>query len=68
LEKAAAHEQLHERGALRAGINMDLGLLYKLKRQPGRARTFLEIARVPAELQGAASLVGKIDAALAELP
>ena len=68
LEKAAAHEQLHERGALRARINMDLGLLYKLKRQPGRARTFLEIARVPAELQGATSLVGKIDAALAELP
>jgi class 3 adenylate cyclase len=67
LEKAAAHEQLHERGALRARINMDLGLLYKLKRQPGRARTFLEMARVPAELQGAASLVGKIDAALAEL-
>ncbi len=46
---------------------MDLGLLYKFKRQPGRARTFLEIARVPAELQGATSLVGKIDAALAEL-
>jgi hypothetical protein len=68
LEKAAAHEQLHERGALRARINMDLGLLYKLKRQPGRARTFLEIALVPAELQGAISLVGKIDAALAELP
>jgi class 3 adenylate cyclase len=67
LEKAAAHEQLHERGALRARINMDLGLLYKLKRQPGRARTFLEMARVPAELQGATSLVGKIDAALAEL-
>ena len=58
----------NERGALRARINMDLGLLYKLKRQPGRARTFLEIARVPAELQGATSLVGKIDAALAELP
>ena len=51
-----------------ARINMDLGLLYKLKRQPGRARTFLEIARAPAELQGATSLVGKIDAALAELP
>ena len=31
LEKAAAHEQLHERGALRARINMDLGLLYKLR-------------------------------------
>jgi len=31
LEKAAAHEQLH----VRARINMDLGLLYKLKRQPG---------------------------------
>jgi tetratricopeptide (TPR) repeat protein len=68
LEKAAAHEQLHERGAFRARINMDLGLLYKLKRQPGRARTFLEMARGPAELQGANSLVGKIDAALAELP
>jgi hypothetical protein len=68
LEKAAAHEQLHERGALRARINMDLGLLYKLKKQPDRARIFLETARAPAELQGATSLVGKIDAALAELP
>jgi len=46
---------------------MDLGLLYKLKRQPGRTRTFLEKPRVPAELQGA-SLVSKMDAALAELP
>lgn len=69
LEKAAAHEQLHERGALRARINMDLGLLYKLKRQPGRARTFLEMARASPELQVlSASLVGKIDAALGELP
>jgi len=68
LERAAAHEQLHEQGAFRARINMDLGLLYKLKRQPGRARTFLEMARGPAELQRATSLVGKIDAALAELP
>ena len=43
-------------------------MLYKLKRQPGQARTFLERARAPAELQGATSLIGKIDAALAELP
>ena len=67
LKKAAAHKQLHEQGALQARIKMDLGLLFKHKKQPGRARDFLEKARSPAELQGATSLLSKIDAALAEL-
>jgi hypothetical protein len=67
LEKASRHPQLDERGTIRARINMDFGLLYKLKKQPALARQFLEKARGPAELQGAKFMVSKIDAALAEL-
>ena len=46
---------------------MNLGLLYKIERQPILARRFLEKARRPAELQGARFILEKIDAALAEL-
>jgi hypothetical protein len=47
---------------------MDLGLLHKITKHRGLARKYLEKARGPAELQGAVLMVGKIDAALAELP
>ncbi len=67
LTKAAAHKQLHEQGTLQARIKMDLGLLFKHKKQPRRARDFLEKARLPAEIQGATFLLSKIDTALAEL-
>jgi class 3 adenylate cyclase/tetratricopeptide (TPR) repeat protein len=67
LEKAAAHSQLSESGMIRARINMNLGLLHKHKKQPALARRYLEKARAPAEVQGATVMVGKIDAALAEL-
>jgi hypothetical protein len=46
---------------------MNIGLLHKLKKEPDRARQFLEKARPPAEYHGAKLLVSKIDAALAEL-
>jgi hypothetical protein len=46
---------------------MDIGLLYKVKKRPALARQFLEKARAPAELQGNAFMVNKIDAALASL-
>ena len=67
LEEAGQHPQLHDQGALRARIDMDLGLLHKITKQRGLARQYLEKARGPAELQGAGLMVGKIDAALAEL-
>jgi hypothetical protein len=67
LETASLHDQLHERGAFRARINLDLGLLYKLKHRPGLARQFLEKARAPAMLQGSAFLIKRIEDALAEL-
>jgi hypothetical protein len=54
-------------GTTRARINTYLGLLHKLKKEPDLARQFLEKARAPAEYHGAALLVAKIDAALAEL-
>jgi tetratricopeptide (TPR) repeat protein len=67
LEEAGRHPQLHEQGTIRARINMDLGLLYKVEKKPALAREYLEKARGPAELQGAASMVSKIEAALAGL-
>src|SRR5262249_17974666 len=67
LKKAGQKRQGTEQGALQARTKMDLGLLLKQKKQPRRARDFLEKARLPAELQGATSLLSKIDAALAEL-
>lgn len=67
LEEAGQHPQLHDQGTLRARIDMDLGLLHKITRRRGLAREYLEKARGPAELQGSVLMVGKIDAALAEL-
>jgi tetratricopeptide (TPR) repeat protein len=67
LEEAGRAPQLHEQGTLRARIDMDLGLLHKIAKQSGLARQYLEKARGSAEQQGAVLMVGKIDAALAEL-
>jgi hypothetical protein len=67
LERAARAPQGDERGVIRARMHKDMGLLHKFKKEPDLAREFLEKARAPAELQGAASLVAEIDAALAEL-
>ena len=67
LEQAGQAPHLHECGTSRARINMNIGLLHKLKKEPDLARQFLEKAREPAEHHGATLLVTKIDAALAEL-
>jgi class 3 adenylate cyclase len=67
LEQAGRNDQLHEYGTIRARINMDIGMLHKLKTRPALARQFLEKARAPAELQGATFMVEKIDGALASL-
>ena len=67
LQQAGRAPHLHECGTTRARINMYLGLLHKLKKEPDLARQFLEKARAPAEYHGATLLVAKIDAALAEL-
>jgi hypothetical protein len=67
LEEAGRHPQLHDQGSFRARVDMNLGLLHKITKERGLARQYLERARGPAELQGADLMVGKIDAALAEL-
>jgi hypothetical protein len=67
LEEAGQQPQLHSQGTSRARIDMDLGLLHKITKQRGLARQYLEKARGPAAFQGAVLMVGKIDAALAEL-
>jgi hypothetical protein len=67
LEQAGRAPHLDESGAIRARINMYIGLLRKLQKKTDLARQFLEKARAPAERHGATLLVTKIDAALAEL-
>jgi class 3 adenylate cyclase/tetratricopeptide (TPR) repeat protein len=67
LEEALKFNQLHETGVIRARINMDIGILYKLNGQHNLARQFLMKGRLPAEQQGASFVVNKIDAELAEL-
>jgi hypothetical protein len=67
LEEAGQEPHLHDQGTMRARIDMNLGLLHKITKRRGLARQYLEKARGPAELQGAVLMVGKIDAALAEL-
>ena len=68
LEQAARNPHLDERGVIRARINMNMGLLHKLKKEPNLARQYLEKARAPAEHHGATFFLSKIDAALSELP
>ena len=67
LKKAGSYEQLSERGTIRARIEMDLGLLYKIKKKPDLARRHLTRARAAAEIQNAASMIKKIDGIMAGL-
>jgi class 3 adenylate cyclase/tetratricopeptide (TPR) repeat protein len=67
LLEQAGRSPPEESSAIRARINMNIGLLRKLQKKPDLARQFLEKARAPAEHHGATLLVAKIDAALAEL-
>jgi len=67
LEKAGSYEQLSERGTIRARIEMDLGLLYKIKKNPDLARKHLNRARAAAEIQNATAMVNKIDTIIAGL-
>ena len=67
LERAGGFQLLHERGAIRARINMDLGLIYKMKGRRALARELLEKCCGPAREQGATFIVNKAGAALAEL-
>ena len=67
LQQAGRAPHVHESGTIRARINMYIGFLHKLNKEPDLARQFLEKARAPAEHHGAMLLVAKIDAALAEL-
>lgn len=67
LEKAGSYEQLSERGTIRARIEMDIGLLYKIKNNPDLARKHLTRARVAAEIQRAAAMIEKIDGIMAGL-
>ena len=67
LEQASRYQQLHERGVIRARINTDLALVYKLKGQPKVARQLLEKARLPAQHQGATFVLNKIQDIEADL-
>ncbi|MCI4348604.1 MAG: AAA family ATPase [Thermoplasmata archaeon] len=67
LEEASTHDQLSPRGAIRARIEMDLGVLDKLDGKYLEAKRHLGDARVSAALQKATPLVARIDAALATL-
>jgi hypothetical protein len=67
LNQAARNPHLDERGFTRARINMNMGLLHMLKKEPDLARQYLEKARAPAEQNGASFFLSKIDAALSEL-
>jgi class 3 adenylate cyclase len=68
LDWAAAHPQLDGNGSICARIDMDRGLLHKIKRRPELARRFLMVARAKAERERADFMVRRIDTALADLP
>jgi hypothetical protein len=59
---------VHERGILRARIDLNVGLLLERKQQFDAARQRLLSARVAAEAQDVLPMVARIDAALARLP
>ena len=68
LDEARNMRQVHERGVLRARIDLTYGLLLERKRQFDDARQRLLSARVAAEAQDVPPMVARIDAALARLP
>jgi hypothetical protein len=67
LEQASRYEQLHERGVIRARINTDMALVYKLNGQAKAARRLLEKAQLPAQQQGATFVLSKIQSILTDL-
>ena len=67
LTRAAKNAQFSPEGVFLARINMDLGLLHKIKKRQDDARHHLEKAREFAAPLGAATMLAKIDAALADL-
>jgi hypothetical protein len=67
LREAAASKHLSDRGVTRATIDFNLGALSAMKRKRAEAKGYFEKARVVAEDQGAAKLLERIDAALAQL-
>ena len=68
LEQARKMSQVHERGVLRARIDLDVGLLLAQKRQFSAARQRFLSARAAAEAQDVSPMLARIDAALARLP
>jgi tetratricopeptide (TPR) repeat protein len=68
LERARDSKQVHERGILRARIDLNVGLLLERKLQFDAARERLLSARVAAEAQDVPPMVARIDAALGRLP
>jgi tetratricopeptide (TPR) repeat protein len=68
LEQARNSKQVHERGVLRARIDLNVGLLFERKGQFDAARKRLLSARSAAEAQEVLPMVARIDAALAHLP
>jgi hypothetical protein len=67
LAQAWANEQIGKSTGLAARISFDMGLACKARRRPGEARMHLERARKVALPLNAVTLLGKIEAALAEL-
>ena len=65
LEQAGSHAQFHEHGVTAARINYNLGVLHAMRRKHAKARTHLERARLAAERQGEATMMARIEAALA---
>ena len=68
LDRAEAHPQWDGNGSICARIDMDRGLLHKIKHQPELARRCLMTARAKAEGEGADFMIRRIDTALADLP
>ncbi|HLH49210.1 MAG TPA: AAA family ATPase, partial [Roseiarcus sp.] len=67
LEQAAVYPHLSERGIVLARVDLNLALLYAKRKRYGKARNYLEKARMIAENQGTDALLRKINAALLEL-
>ena len=67
LLQASANQQIGKMTEFSARINFDMGIACKLKKRRSQARTYFERAREIAQPLNAATLLTKIDTALAEL-
>ena len=67
LSQASASEQIGKATEFSARINFDMGVACKLKKRHSEARMYFERAREIAEPLNAATLLTKINTALAEL-